>query len=115
MHYYYSYHDIDQTFIFGRFTITGQNYGSVDEIEIEDREAFFANVTSTNALNFTIHMHSDGITVKLEPVLPGTVRDGIIPGIDLSFQANNHTIGCHWNGFGNNQNDEIIGKHISSI
>ena len=85
--------------------LTGQEYASVDELNIHDRESFFVKLTARNYLNHTIHLHSDGITIKLEPVIPGTVRDGIIQGVDLSYQVHNDSIGCHWDGFGRSRTD----------
>jgi hypothetical protein len=62
-------------------------------------------------LGFISKIHSNGVTVQLEPILPGTVRDGNLIGIDLAFQTDTTSISANWDGFGYNdikQSSQII-------
>lgn len=71
-----------------------------DELNLKDGEAYFVIVRATNKLGFAYTMHSDGLTVQLEPMLPGNVRDGDIVGVDLNYQLSVTTLSANWDGFG---------------
>lgn len=79
---------------------TAARSAGVSEIEITDGESFFTVVTATNLLGYTYSLRSDGITIKLEPPLPGVVRDGDMVGVDLGYQASLHKLSANWDGFG---------------
>eukprot|EP00058_Branchiostoma_floridae_P003025 XP_002588513.1 hypothetical protein BRAFLDRAFT_79466 [Branchiostoma floridae] len=49
----------------------GQTSGNNDELQMHDGETFFVAVRATNEMNFTYTVRSDGITVMLEPLIPG--------------------------------------------
>ena len=71
----------------------------------------------TNALGFTYTLHSDGVTVQLEPLIPGEVRDGPIPGVDLNFQAPTNMLSANWDGFGTDKDpgtfsDYTVGRDM---
>ena len=69
-------------------------------MEIQDGQSFFVVVTATNLLNYTYSLRSDGVTIKLEPPLPGIVRDGDLVGVDLAYQTSLHKLSANWDGFG---------------
>ncbi|OPL20483.1 hypothetical protein AM593_03984, partial [Mytilus galloprovincialis] len=54
----------------------------------------------TNALNYTYIIRSNGVTVKDDHLLPGSVFDGYIPGFDLNVQPSRRKISANWDGFG---------------
>ncbi|XP_035700080.1 uncharacterized protein LOC118432563 [Branchiostoma floridae] len=78
----------------------GQTYGNNDELEMKDGETFFIAVKATNMMDFTYTVRSDGITVMLEPLIPGEVRDGDIIGYDLNFQPSVTSLSANWDSFG---------------
>ena len=45
-------------------------------------------------------VRSNGITVKVEPLIPGVVRDGPIIGYSLNFQPETTSLSANWDGFG---------------
>ena len=62
-------------------------------------------VRATNKLGYVHTIPSDGVTVKLEPLLPGNVRDGDITGKDLNYQPSVTSLSANWDGFGQPQED----------
>ena len=67
---------------------------------LKDGESYFVVVRATNKLGYVHTIHSNGVTVQLEPLLPGNVRDGDIFGKDLNFQQSITSISANWDGFG---------------
>ena len=57
-------------------------------------------VRATNKLGYIHTIHSNGVTVKLEPLLPGSVLDGDIAGVDLNYQLSLTSLSANWDGFG---------------
>lgn len=51
-------------------------------------------------LKYTFTVRSNGVTIQLDPLLPGNVFDGYLAGIDLNFQTSKSKITGNWNGFG---------------
>ena len=88
--------------------IVGQTFGEVDELYLRDGETYYAIVRATNLLNYTVTMRSDGITVRLEPLVPGDVRDGHIIGTDINFQPSITTLSVNWDHFGRERQREGI-------
>lgn len=43
--------------------------------------------------------------LKVEPLLPGVVRDGPVLGVDVKSQTSESTICANWNGFGQERTD----------
>ncbi|XP_066275501.1 uncharacterized protein [Branchiostoma lanceolatum] len=84
------------------FTVVppGQTSGNNNELKMKDGETFFVAVRATNEMDFTYTVRSDGITVMLEPLIPGEVRDGGIVGYDLKFQSSITTLSANWDSFG---------------
>ncbi|XP_078697384.1 uncharacterized protein LOC144925295 [Branchiostoma floridae x Branchiostoma belcheri] len=84
------------------FTVvpSGQTSGNNDELHMQDGETFFSAVRATNEMDFTYTVRSDGITVTLEPLIPGEVRDGGVVGYDLNLQPSITTLSANWDSFG---------------
>ena len=80
---------------------------------LKDGESYFVVLRVTNKLGFVYTVHSNGVTVKLEPLLPGNVRDGDIVGTDLNYQPSFTSLSANWDGFGKPKNDDS-GPVISS-
>ena len=83
---------------------------------MSDGESYFVIVSGVNELGHHVYHRSDGITVKLEPPLPGNVRDGSFIGLDLQHQASTTTLSANWDGFGSDRENEnvAISKSIYS-
>ena len=81
----------------------------MDELDLKNGETYFFIVTATNALGYTYSLYSNGITIRLEPLLPGNVRDGNIFGVDLNYQPSVTTISANWDGFGYDKNEQSDG------
>ena len=60
----------------------------------------------TNKLGFDYTVHSFGVTVKLEPLLPGNVQEGDIVGTDLNYQSSVTSLSANWDGFGEPKNED---------
>ena len=59
-------------------------------------------------------LRSDGMHVTTRPLVPGTVRDGILIGHDLNYQESTTSVGAHWSGFGDGTAEqEIISYEIA--
>ena len=80
--------------------IAGVMKAEADELNLKDGESYFVIVRATNQLGFASSVRSDGLTVQLEPLLPGHVRDGDIAGVDLNLQLSVSTLSANWDGFG---------------
>ena len=85
---------------FERCAIADATEAEADELPLKDGESYFVMVSATNKLGYVNTIHSNGVTVKLEQLLPGNVRDGDIVGKDLNFQQSITTISANWDGFG---------------
>ena len=72
----------------------------VDDVLLNDGESYYAIVRATNAIDFVVTARSDGITIQLEPLIPGSVRDGDLFGIDLNFWPHIDNLSANWDGFG---------------
>ncbi|KAI0215917.1 hypothetical protein LSAT2_032052 [Lamellibrachia satsuma] len=92
-------------------------HAEADELALKDGESYFVVLRVTNKLGFVYTVHSNGVTVKLEPLLPGNVRDGDIVGTDLNYQPSVTSLSANWDGFGKPKNDDsgpVISK-VSSV
>ena len=97
---------------FFTFVYKGSTKADADELQLHDAKTYFTTVWATNVLGYTRVLRSDGVTVQVEPLLPGLVRDGPITGFDLMFQPSLSELSANWDGFGNERTNviEIKGK-----
>ena len=65
-------------------------------------------VRATNVLGFPYSLHSNGVTVQLEPLLPGRVRDGDVIGFDLNYQASITQLSANWDDFGKDKKVDSV-------
>ena len=88
----------------------GARKAEADELGVKDGESYFVVLRVTNKLGFIYTVHSNGVTVKLEPLLPGNVRDGDIVGTDLNYQPSVTSLSANWDGFGQSKhdNDDLV-------
>ncbi|XP_038050876.1 uncharacterized protein LOC119724026 [Patiria miniata] len=70
------------------------------DIKMTDGETYYIIVRATNVMGLAVTVRSDGITVKLDPLIPGQVYDGLLVGFDLTYQKETDTISANWKGFG---------------
>ncbi|XP_033105583.1 uncharacterized protein LOC117107873 isoform X2 [Anneissia japonica] len=88
-----------------------------DDMNMLDGETYYSTVRATNALGYVQTIRTDGLTLRLQPILPGRVYDGSVIGFDLNEQASITTLSANWDGFGgeDQDNDVIIQNgYISS-
>ncbi|XP_078658229.1 uncharacterized protein LOC144903712 [Branchiostoma floridae x Branchiostoma belcheri] len=78
----------------------GADRATSDEFDLRDGETYYTVVRATNQLGYSYSVRSDGVTVRLEPLVPGVVRDGAILGFDLSHQQSVTTLSANWDSFG---------------
>ncbi|XP_019624877.1 PREDICTED: uncharacterized protein LOC109470382 isoform X2 [Branchiostoma belcheri] len=78
----------------------GADRATLDEFNLLDGETYYTVVRATNQLGYSYSVRSDGVTVKLEPLVPGVVWDGPIIGFDLSYQQSVTTLSANWDSFG---------------
>ena len=79
---------------------------------MKDGNSIFVVVRATNMLGYVQTLRSDGITVKLEPMVAGNVRDGDIIGVDLNYQPSVSTLSANWDGFGPPQGVYVHGASL---
>ncbi|KAI8518956.1 hypothetical protein Bbelb_022130, partial [Branchiostoma belcheri] len=91
---------VDETVV-QDFTDVDENTGSSnDNLQMMDGETYYVTVKATNLQNVSRIERSDGITVQREPLIPGLVRDGPVPGYDLNYQIADDEISANFEGFG---------------
>ncbi|KAI8485273.1 hypothetical protein Bbelb_370200 [Branchiostoma belcheri] len=78
----------------------GADRAILDEFNLLDGETYYTVVRATNQLGYSYSVRSDGVTVKLDPLVPGVVWDGLIIGFDLSYQQSVTTLSANWDSFG---------------
>lgn len=84
-----------------------QNYTNVtttdssnDNLALVHDTRVYVTVHSVSPLGYIRSARSDGITVQVEPLIPGVVYDGPFPGVDFNHQASLTTLLANWNLFG---------------
>ena len=84
-----------------------QNYTNVtttdssnDNLALVHDTRVYVTVHLVSPLGYIRSARSDGITVQVEPLIPGVVYDGPFPGVDFNHQASLHTLMANWNLFG---------------
>ena len=83
-----------------------------EEISLLSGERYNAVVRLENALGEVVIARSDGVTVDIEPPVPGQVFDGPELGVDLNYQASVTTLSATWMGFGL-ANSQAPGQQIA--
>ena len=89
-------------------------FAEEDGLDMHDGDSFFIELRVTNMLGFTYSVRSDGVTIQLEPLIPGQVYDGLVTGVDLSFQPSTTTLSANWDGFGYDKDPDTFTEYIAS-
>lgn len=79
--------------------LAGLTNGTYFGLNAKDGDTFFNLVRVTTALNLTYVFRSRGVAIKLQPIIPGVVRDGRVRGHDLQLQHSATTLSANWDGF----------------
>ena len=82
------------------FTRVGTTDSSNDNLAMQQDSKVYINVTMLSSLGYVRSMRSDGVIVQVDPLIPGLVYDGPIPGYDFDSQASLTSIMANWNSFG---------------
>lgn len=88
------------------YVVVDVTKAEADELPLTDGESYFVVVRATNKLGYVNTIHSDGVTVQVEPLLPGNVRDGDLVGKDLNYQQSITSISANWDGFGQSRGEK---------
>jgi hypothetical protein len=83
-----------------------------EEVSLRSGERYNAVLLVKNALGEVAVGRSDGVTVDIEPPVPGQVFDGPELGVDLNYQASVTTLSATWTAFGL-PNSQAPGQQIA--
>ena len=77
---------------------------------MQNAETYYSLLRVTNADGYVYVLRSDGVTIHNQPLVPGSVFDGDVFGIDLNVVSSKEQATCNWDGFGivRNENHEEI-------
>lgn len=79
-----------------------------DILNLTNGRTYINIIKTVDALNRTRISRSDGIAVKIEPPIPGTVRDG--EADDLDYQESIQVLSVNWDPFGNDKSRDPTQK-----
>ena len=74
-----------------------------DEVDLAVGVKYFVTVMIIDALNRTKISQSDGVSIRIQPPLIGSVRDGL--GEDINFQRSISELSANWEAFGDISGD----------
>ena len=74
-----------------------------DDVKLRIGVKYFIWVKTFDAMNRTKIARSDGVTARIQPPYPGTVRDGL--GEDINYQFLVSELSANWDDFGDTSND----------
>ena len=81
-------------------TLVETSDSSNDNLAIDKDTKVYVLVNLNSSLGYVRSARSDGITVQVDPLIPGIVYDGPFPGVDFNHQASLTTLMANWNSFG---------------
>ena len=82
------------------FTRVETTDSSNDNLAMQQDSKVYITVTMFSSIGYVRSMRSDGVIVQVDPLIPGIVYDGPIPGYDFDSQASLTSIMANWNSFG---------------
>ena len=85
---------------------------SNDNLAIAEDTRVYVLVNLNSSLGYVRSARSDGITVQVEPLIPGVVYDGPFPGVDFNHQASLTTLMANWNSFGGINNPRRLSETV---
>ncbi|WAR20850.1 CRB-like protein [Mya arenaria] len=74
-----------------------------DEVQLENGMKYIVTVHTIDALGRKKVARSDGVSIRIQPPLPGSVRDGL--DLDLNYQFSTTELSANWDNFGDGSND----------
>lgn len=80
-----------------------------DELLLENGMKYFVTVKTVDFLDRVKITRSNGITVRIQPPMPGLVRDG--SDKDINYQFSTTEIAANWDEFGDSTNDPTQSIH----
>ncbi|KAI6660256.1 hypothetical protein LOD99_10426 [Oopsacas minuta] len=101
----------NQTFIQNYTTVITRD-SSNDNLALGHESRVYVIVNFASPLGYIRSARSNGITVQVEPLIPGIVYDGPYPGVDFNHQASLTTIIANWNSFGGTNPTRLSEKVI---
>lgn len=96
------------------YCILAETSGENDALNMADGQSFFILVRATNIMGMSFLQRSNGITVQLKPLVPGSVFDGPLEGFDLNYQTPTDKLWANWQGFGRSQEKEGGFEHTGA-
>ena len=82
------------------FTRVVTSESSNDNLAMQQDSKVYISVKMLSSIGYVRSMRSDGVVVQVDPLIPGVVFDGPIPGYDFDSQASLTSIMANWNSFG---------------
>ncbi|WAQ98208.1 hypothetical protein MAR_022581 [Mya arenaria] len=74
-----------------------------DEVRLENGIKYIVTVQTIDALGRKRKAQSDGVSIRIQPPYPGSVRDGL--DLDLNYQFSTSDLSSNWDYFGDGSND----------
>lgn len=84
-----------------------------DELALENGMKYVVTVKTVDFMGRTKIARSDGVTVRIQPPLPGLVRDGLDK--DINYQFSTTKISANWDYFGDSSKDPTQSIHHYEI
>ncbi|KAI6655616.1 hypothetical protein LOD99_2114 [Oopsacas minuta] len=99
VHYDWAIFYMNQTTI-QNFTRVETSHSSNDNLAMQQDTKVYISVTVYSSIGYVRSSRSNGITIQVDPLIPGVVYDGPVPGYDFDSQASLTSIIANWNSFG---------------
>ncbi|WAQ98196.1 hypothetical protein MAR_022569, partial [Mya arenaria] len=74
-----------------------------DEVRLENGIKYIVTVQTIDALGRKRMARSDGVSIRIQPPYPASVRDGL--DLDLNYQFSTSDLSSNWDNFGDTSND----------
>ena len=74
-----------------------------DDVTLQNGVKYFVSVKTVDALNRTKLATSDGVSIRIQPPFPGSVRDGVSE--DINYQFSTTELSANWDSFGDTSSD----------
>ena len=71
-----------------------------DELQLSNMHTYYAVVRITDNHNRTLTAKSNGVTINIQPPVPGAVREGKTEGEDINYQESVEELSANWDKFG---------------
>ena len=71
-----------------------------DELELLNRHSYYSVVRIIDNHNRTLTAKSNGVTINIQPPVPGAVREGKTEGEDVNYQESVKELSANWDMFG---------------